>query len=384
MALPATPPTAPTPLATPLARMRLFYNLFPYPNRPIFAWPDPRAHALTHAGFSRLLSEGDFTAARAVWNSQRTRQGRLASRTALGAIREALPTQGTLQALDRLQTSFPSPLRIGLVGCGTDEPLLMRLLHPRNPIDALDLSSRSLAIARVKVGLARLVRSLTPGRPALGGETRYLACEAATFLEGARAGSYAHLQCFGVLHHQHDPRRLFHAMARALSPGGTLRAMVYSHHGRRLERRIQGRYETLWERLVATGASSVARLPALARLAFESLRLRAWKLASLAAPASVRLRFRYLGVAGPFLADALLHPSDPGFPLPEVLAAAEGAGFRLAFCEGKIHERGLVAGFGPGAQAGEEDDAASVWAELAAADARGDLVSNVVAVFRKT
>ncbi|MEY3903714.1 MAG: hypothetical protein RL189_3020, partial [Pseudomonadota bacterium] len=40
-----------------LDRMQLFYELFPYPNRPFFLRPDPEGSIESHAGFARILAE---------------------------------------------------------------------------------------------------------------------------------------------------------------------------------------------------------------------------------------------------------------------------------------------------------------------------------------
>ena len=41
-----------------LGRMRLFYNVFPYPNRAFWLRPHPASHLPSHAGFARMLSAG--------------------------------------------------------------------------------------------------------------------------------------------------------------------------------------------------------------------------------------------------------------------------------------------------------------------------------------
>jgi len=359
-----------------LGRMQAFYSLFPYPNRFALALPDPAGSLVAHVGFARLLttdSASDQSQARVLWQESRTN----------GAVTDARNT------LPRLDALLESDTRIALVGCGTDEPVLMRALHPRTPIDAFDLSPRSLAIAESKERLLRMTKALK--RDAFSGKTRYLAGDATTLLADALATSYTHVQCFGVLHHQPEPRRLFDAMVDSLRPGGTLRLMIYAHRGRRLERRIQSRYDHLWNTPTpaataapatpaapATRRSTTLPLASRAKLLLEHTRLHAWQTFQyVAGHGGASLRFRYLGTSRATIADALMHPSDPGLPLPELRSLAASRGLRLVFCEAKSEEDGWVAGFG------DTRETHAAWRRLEDADARDALLSNVVAIFRK-
>jgi SAM-dependent methyltransferase len=354
-----------------LARMRLFYNLFPYPNRSRFLSPDPEAQLVAHAGFPRLMAEGKEETARALWRSYRS--PRVLGVPGWPGIARFPDGTGRCRR-EELESHFPAAERIALVGCGTDEPLLMRLLHPDNPLQAMDLSRRSLLIARSKEAFARLRARLRPGGRALRGKTTYVAGDAAALLRAGPPGTYSHIQCFGVLHHQEDPGALLAAMFHALAPGGTLRLMVYSHRGRRLERRIQARYSALWE-----GAEDWFRVPPLVgRLLWENAKLFLWRVAKgwFGRRAGAVRRFRYLGHSRAVVADALMHPSDPGLPLPDLAARVDGLGAQLLFCEAKEERDGWICGFGPG-------DADAAWRRIVEADACDALLSNVVAILRK-
>jgi SAM-dependent methyltransferase len=344
--------------------MRMFYNVFPYPNRAFWLRPEPTAHLTAHAGFARLVARGggDLALAESLW-----RRGRVSTIGADSprAIRELVDIH------QRLEELFGEHETLGLVGCGTDEPLLMRMLHPRARMEAIDLSARSLAIARWKERCARWAGAFGPSANRAFSDTRYVCAEAARHLLEEPAERYSHVQCFGVLHHQERPEALFAGLARSLRRGGTLRLMIYAHHGRRLERRIQGRYEGLWK------STESARWGAL-RLFLAHAKLHLWQTFQFfLGRGGVSLRFRYLGISRASVADALLHPSDPGLPLPDLRRWANAHGLRLVFCEAKSEEHGWVAGFGA------TRETTTTWQCIEEADARENLLSNVVAIFLK-
>ncbi|MCA2960105.1 MAG: class I SAM-dependent methyltransferase [Silvanigrellales bacterium] len=366
-------PSSPAPAAPDsLRRMRLFYNLFPYPNRAVWSRPDPSEHLVAHAGFARLLARGDATLATSLWRRSKGVDGGLSTGME-GEWAHASPrtARDLAQAHTHFESLFGEAEHVALVGCGTDEPLLMRLLHPRAKLEALDLSARSLGIARWKECLLRISQFARLRRPRKLGSTRYVCADAARHLLEGNAERFTHIQCFGVLHHQKDPWRMFAGLARALKRGGTLRLMVYSHHGRRLERRIQGRYERLWEEVTHDPL-------ALARLFCEHAKLHFWQIFQfLLGNGGASLRFRYLGLSSASVADALLHPSDPGLPLEDVRKWAVAHGLRLVFCEAKFDDDGWQAGFG------HTPETAAAWRKIEAADTRDALLSNVVAIFLK-
>lgn len=362
-----------------LDKMRRFYELFPYPNRSWFVEPQLLGSCLAHAGFCKLLGERALCTQK-VWHALRTTKS-------IAQVSQALD-QDTEQLME---AKFPPSKRICLVGCGTDEPLLFRKLHPQNEIVGLDLSAKALTKARGKLRLLRL-KSLV-GFPVVMGRTHLLQGDATAILEKGELGGFDHIQCFGVLHHQPNPEDMFAAMVKSLLPGGTIRLMIYSHKGRRLERRIQSRYAALWQEAVGEndgrGAScenhsgnkngknksSTSGQAAWTKLKFEYLALRFWQFYNLALNSgSTSYRFRYLGFNGASVADALLHPSDPGLPPENLMHWAKLAKLRLVFCEARVDSDGWVAGFA---------DAPQVWDRICEADAKDGLLSNIVAVFKK-
>jgi hypothetical protein len=178
------------------------------------------------------------------------------------------------------------------------------------------------------------------------------------------------------LHHQPNPRPLWDAMTRALRPSGTLRLMIYAHHSRRLERRIQSRASPLWESVTNWQKTSfVEELWLRLRLKLRALALKTWCLQNLFPWAAGR--FRYLGATGRYAPDALLHPSDPGLSLPDLRQLWESTGFELLYCEGKTFAHGAVIGIGPW------EERLQGWQHLEEADRQGDLLSNVVCILKK-
>lgn len=321
-------------------RMRLFYNLFPYPGRPLWQLPHMSSGLLAHGGFHRLCAGADQTRCARIWRA--------------GIF--GCSHSETLAMREELAHEFWGERRVLLVGCGTDEPVLFRRLHPEAEITGLDLSARSLARARWKLRLAAM---LTSGRASV----RLVQVEGTEFLAQEKASAFDFIQCFGVLHHQPDPIHLFRRMAAALKPGGVLRLMVYSNNGRQVERWVQRRAARLWH-------GSQVRF----RLGLRAMALSGWQLGNfLCKPRTRGRRFRYLGLHAPWLADALLHPSDPGLAPAMLGKWAQETGLRMVFCESRCAQRDWIVGFGDGAGA--------AWDEILAAEKEGSLVRNVVVSF---
>lgn len=316
-----------------IERMRFFYELFPYPDRPLFLRPNPHGSRDAHAGFSRLVSTEGCDSARL----------------------------DDLQLRD-VRHAFAQSKRIALVGCGTDEPLLFRTLHPHNPIVAIDLSLKSLMRAERKIRW----HNLKPVTLIHGDAEHALLSDA----------KFDHIQCFGVLHHQPDARPLLKAMAQSLHEDGTLRLMIYSSSGRRLERGIQRRFATFWnsvEELETSGwfKSFVQRL----RLRSTAVQMLLWRLMlPLVSSATKALRFRYIGLSSARLADAFLHPSDHALQLRDVLRWAQDAGLELVFHKAKCYESGLLC-----SHATPKIPIQTLVTE----EERGNISTNIVLVFKK-
>lgn len=330
-----------------LAKMREFYELFPYPNRPLVLEPESRGLALSHAGFASLAARGEIARCEYLVEKQSARG--VVSRADMVALNKELSISH----------------RILSVGCGTDEPLLLRKLHRQSEIVGIDLSQGSIDRAKEKIRAFRFksffrFRRVNP--------VTLLAGDAETILKSKTCGKFDHIQCFGVLHHQSEPEKLMEAMANSLQLGGTLRLMIYSNKGRRLERRIQKRFSELWE---TQGSSLMRRL----RIKFAHLKLVVWQfLCFFFLRNSKHYRFRYLGLNSASVADALLHPSDPGLNILDCIDMAKRQGLKLVYCEGKCEKSGALKDLR------SAENTAKVLAE---ADARQELLSNFTCIFVK-
>jgi hypothetical protein len=194
-------------------------------------------------------------------------------------------------------------------------------------------------------------------------------------------GPFSHIQCFGVLHHQPRPEAMISAMADALERNGTLRLMIYSRTGRRLERGIQRKFSTLWkakEPIPTTGSSETERPDtphSVWKLSFTSLKLLWWRLAlPLIAPKTSALRFRYIGLSRSRVADAFLHPSDHPLDLKDVLKWSEQCGLELVAYESSSFDLGRLASHSETPQSIDT---------LVSEEERGNISSNIVLVFKK-
>lgn len=321
-----------------LDRMQFFYELFPYPNRPWFLRPDPNGSIDAHAGFSALVAKNHD------------------SKTSLDL--------SDLHIRD-VRHAFSKNKKIALVGCGTDEPLLFRLLHPHNPIVGIDLSLRSLQRAQRKLTWHRV-------KP-----IRLIHGDACLALD--EESPISHIQCFGVLHHQPDPRKLLSAMARALEKDGTLRLMIYSSTGRRLERGLQRKFLNLWEARNAQENSNDSEITptrfSSIKLNWTSVKLLCWRLClPFISPKTLARRFAYVGFSRARIADAFLHPSDHPLSLKDTLTWASELGLELIAHEAKSYDLGWMISPAPIKTPIET---------LVSEEERGNIASNIVLVFRK-
>jgi 2-polyprenyl-3-methyl-5-hydroxy-6-metoxy-1,4-benzoquinol methylase len=334
--------------------MRVFYETFPYPNRSILLSPKSVGHYAAHAGFAALLgSQNDYIC-------EEMRKG--------FHYKNQRSQNEQSKFFSFLKLYFKPEAKILLVGCGTDEPLLFKKLHPQNPIVCLDLSSKSLKRAKLKIRLHQLLRMLR--LKFLPSKLEFVCDEALEFFKKDDKGPYDFIQCFGVLHHQTDPYALLKAMKESLNPQGNIRLMVYSHKGRRLERRIQNRFKPLY-------LESSPKAPKLKKsLKRQFIKLRFWQFFHILKRSSVtKYRFRYLGLRGSSLADALLHPSDPGLALDDLTQMLSNLNLKIMYCEGLIEDEGFKMGF---------RDANEVWDQIVKADQAQKLLSNPILILRPT
>ena len=199
-------------------------------------------------------------------------------------------------------------------------------------------------------------------------KTEFILGDANVILKQKYIGKFDHIQCFGVLHHQPNPEMMLSGIAERLSNGGTLRLMVYSYHGRSLERKIQKRYVKIWNNI-----SNIKRYRVL--LYYKFILLRIWQLFNfLGLKKTTTLRFRYLGLNSKVVADAFMHPSDRGLSLETILPMAEKYNLKLIFCQAKIEGLGIVSGF---------DNPYEIWRQILDADKCSSLLTNPILLFKK-
>jgi SAM-dependent methyltransferase len=370
------------------AAMRRFYNVFPYPGRPLLVLPQVEHMALSHLGFASLLARGEQEWARKAWRC--FHPGARIARGSSASLRSRADARLVRQVIEAASMSA-EPKRLLLAGCGTDEAVLYGALHPAAQIDAVDLSARSLLRARLKWGLYCLLNPIATGLPFLrrfrlrsrrartsvSGRMRFVCSDVSRWLDsgnpkGERGGgkahrSYDHIVCFGVLHHQLDPRAFFESMVRSLQVNGTMRLMIYSRSGRSIERLSQ----RLFTRSYENSDRAPMYRPPIVRIFFRALMLKLWIMRSrLLNSNTASHRFRYLGI-GPSLApvaDALLHPCDPGLD-PELLGKwIAQLGLKLVYCTAKSGRDGWLVGI---------DEPMQTWDSILERERAADLISNI-------
>ncbi len=187
-----------------------------------------------------------------------------------------------------------------VAGCGTTQAAHYALRWPRAQVIGIDVSAKSIAFTQ---GLKRKY-ALT------NLEVRQLAVEHA----GELGQGFEHVVCTGVLHHLPDPDAGLRALHDVLEPTGALNVMVYAPYGRAGVYMLQDYCRRLGIGGTATElrdlAASLKALPP------------DHPLASL-----LRNSPDFADRAG--LADALLHPQDRSYSVPELMSFLDRAG--LAF-----------------------------------------------------
>lgn len=191
-------------------------------------------------------------------------------------------------------------LDILVAGCGTSQAAKFALLHPESRVVGIDLSETSLghtAQLVEKYGIENL-------------ELRRHPIEEATRLEGR----FDMIVSTGVLHHLPDPDAGLRALRDVLRPDGSMHLMVYATYGRSGVYMMQEYARRL--RLRAQGADLAALHDVVERMSeHHPLRSFARQTDDLSTPAG--------------LADALLHPQDRSFTVPQVHAWIERSGLRF-------------------------------------------------------
>lgn len=232
--------------------VRDLYERHPYPHYPLLARPRWREGYLAHSGLAGSLA---------------------ADLLGIGPPTVA-PRPG-----ERVQ------ILIG--GSGEILPYVIRRWEPRrHHVVSLDLSRQSLTRARIR--LASTLKS-----------TDFVHDDLDRYLDRSAAGTFAHVDAYGVLHHMSDPGSTLVRLSRCLAPGGTLRLMVYNSEARRFITHLQRAFAMLG-------------LDAATSANFADARLLLRRVAQDAPPLTERLA----RIGGPTLAndarfaDLFLHPRE--------------------------------------------------------------------------
>ncbi len=190
--------------------------------------------------------------------------------------------------------------RILVAGCGTAQAAKVALRWPRSQVVGIDVSGTSIQQTE-RLKRRHCIENLN---------LQQLPVERATEL----ASSFDHVICTGVLHHLPDPDRGLKALHDVLAPGGAMHLMVYAPHGR------AGVYllQEYCRRLGIGGTASEIRelLASLRALPPDH-------------PLQPLLRNSpdFRDDAG--VADALLHPQDRAYSVPQLLDFLDGAGLEF-------------------------------------------------------
>ena len=184
-----------------------------------------------------------------------------------------------------------------VAGCGTTQAAHYAVRWPRAHVVGIDVSAASIALAR------ELKREHTLDNLDL----RHLALERA----GELGQPFEHVVCTGVLHHLPDPDAGLRALRGVLAPGGAMHLMVYAPYGRAGIYMLQEYCRRLGighsERDVRELAASLKALPPDHPIA-----------------PLLRNSPDFANVAG--LADALLHPHDRAYSVPQLMELLRDAG----------------------------------------------------------
>ena len=190
--------------------------------------------------------------------------------------------------------------RILVAGCGTSQAAKHALRWPKALVTGIDVSATSVRCTeglKHKYGLTNL-------------EVQQLPIERV----GELGKAFDQIMCTGVLHHLEDPDAALRALRNVLAPAGAMHLMLYAPYGRAGVYMLQE-----FCRLIGVSASD------------EGIRSLVAALEELPAkhPLARLLRdapdFRREGA----LADALLHPQDRAYSVPQLFELIEGAALRF-------------------------------------------------------
>jgi SAM-dependent methyltransferase len=190
--------------------------------------------------------------------------------------------------------------RILVAGCGTSQAARYALRWPQAQVVGIDVSNNSLQFTgklKRKYRLANL-------------DLRRLPLEQASEL----GSIFDHVVCTGVLHHLPDPDAGLRALRDVLAPGGAMNLMVYAPYGRTGIYMLQDYCRRLG--IGATSREIAGLLDSLKALPPDH-------------PLTPLLRAApdFRTEAG--LADALLHPQDRSYSVPQLFDFLDRGGLRF-------------------------------------------------------
>jgi SAM-dependent methyltransferase len=184
-----------------------------------------------------------------------------------------------------------------VAGCGTTQAAHYAVRWPRAQVIGIDVSANSIAFTRElkrKYALDNL-------------EVHQLAVERAAELEQ----SFEHVVCTGVLHHLPDPDAGLRVLHDVLAPNGAMNVMLYAPYGRSGVYMLQD-----YCRRLGIGSTE-------AEIRDLTASLKALPQDHPLAPL-LRKSPDFASTAG--VADALLHPSDRSYSVPQLMDFLDRAG----------------------------------------------------------
>ena len=198
-------------------------------------------------------------------------------------------------------SAFRDDHDILVAGCGTSQAARYAIAHPNARVVGIDISEAGLAHHEMLRARHRLDNL----------ELHRLTIEQVATMDA----EFDHIVCTGVLHHLADPDAGLAALRSVLAPEGALVLMVYASYGRTGIYMIQEYCQRLG---LGSSPSEIAELVA-------SLRE-----IPLSHPLSPLLRGTPDFQNDDALADALLHPRDRAYSVPQLFDWLSGAGFQFS------------------------------------------------------
>lgn len=187
-----------------------------------------------------------------------------------------------------------------VAGCGTSQAAKYAIRHPESHVVGIDVSPTSIEHTRALAARHRLDNL----------DVHLLPIDDV----GTLAETFDQVVCTGVLHHLADPDAGLRALAEVTRPDGALTLMVYAPYGRAGIYMIQE-----YCRRLGVGPSSHEIVDLVATL----------RELPVGHPVSHRLRNTPDFQDDDALADALLHPRDRSYSVPELFEFLDGAGLEF-------------------------------------------------------